>query len=147
MGRQRRNTSDATRGGFTLIEVLVSFAIFAIGMIALTGMQLHALRGGSSGRFTTQASAIAETRMERFQRIDWDQIPDTGGWAAAITETHSVDVDGGQVAMQSYTVDWRIQDLTVGWTRSIDVRVRWDEPGRPNRSVTFSSIRFNREAT
>lgn len=134
-------------GGFTLIEVLISFTIFAIGMLTLSAMQLHALRGGSSGRFTTQASAIAETRMEQFQRIDWDQIADTSGWATAVTESHTVDVGGGSSAMQTYTVDWRINDLTAGWTRSIDVRVSWDEPGRPDRSVTFSSIRFNREAT
>lgn len=134
-------------GGFTLIEVLISFTIFAIGMLTLSAMQLHALRGGSSGRFTTQASAIAETRMEQFQRIAWDQIADTSGWAAAVTESHTVDVGGGSSAMQTYTVDWRINDLTAGWTRSIDVRVRWNEPSRPNRMVTFSSIRFNREAT
>lgn len=139
-------TADAMEGGFTLIEVLVSFAVFALGMMALSSMQLHALRGGSSGRFTTQASAIAETRMERFQRVDWDQIPDTSGWVAAVTEAHVVDVGGGSTATQTYTVDWRIGDLTVGWTRSIDVRVRWNEPSRPNRSVSYSSIRFNREA-
>jgi prepilin-type N-terminal cleavage/methylation domain-containing protein len=147
MERTMRKSTMTCRGGFTLIEVLVSFTIFAIGMMALSAMQLHALRGGSSGRFTTQASAIAETRMEQFQRIDWAEIADTNGWAAAVTENHVVDVGGGTTATQTYTVDWRIDDLTNGWTRSIDVRVRWDEPGRPNRSVTFSSIRFNREAT
>lgn len=135
------------RGGFTLIEVLISFTVFVIGMLALTAMQLHALRGSSSGRLTTQASAIAETRMEQFQRIDWDQIADTSGWATAVTESHAVDVGASSTTIQTYTVDWRIIDLTAGWTRSIDVRVRWDEPNRPNRSVTFSSIRFNREAT
>ena len=46
---------------------------------------------------------------------------------------------------QTYTVDWRITDLVTGWTRALDVRVTWDEPGRPNRSGAFSSVRFNRE--
>ena len=45
---------------------------------------------------------------------------------------------------QVYTRDERISNVVVGWTRTIDVRVSWDEENRPNRSVTLSSIRFNR---
>jgi len=32
-----------------------------------------------------------------------------------------------------------------GQTRSLDVRVQWNEPDRPNRSLTYSSLRFNLE--
>ena len=131
-------------GGFTLLEVTIAMALFMAGMLSLSVMQLAALRGGSSGRHTTQAAAFAETKMEELQRLTWTQIAPTAGWAPAEARNNTVQSNPNQVE-QAYTLDWRITDLVAGWTRSVDVRVSWDEKGRPNRSVVFSSIRYNRE--
>lgn len=136
-GRARRGR----QAGFTLIEMMIALLVFAFGMVTLSAMQLHSVRGANQGRHATHAAAIAETRMERMQRLTWAQIAPTAGWAPAQTETSSVQ---GQ-AEKTYSVDWRITDLEPGWTRSIDVRVTWDEPGRLGRSVVISSVRFNRE--
>jgi prepilin-type N-terminal cleavage/methylation domain-containing protein len=132
------------REGFTLVEVLITLVVFAVGMLALSAMQLHALRGQSRGRHATQAAAVAETQMEALQGLTWTQVTDTAGWTAPVTVSNVVQGDPDQTEQQ-YQVDWRITDLVAGLTRSVDVRVSWDEAGRPGRSVTFSSIRFNRE--
>ena len=143
-----RRGTDASRrrssGGFTLVELTIAIAVFAVGMLSLSAMLLAAMQGGSRGRHTTQASAIAESRMEQFQRMAWAQLAPTAGWSAPVTVNNTVQA-GADLDEQTYMVDWRITNLVAGWTRSVDVRVTWDEPGRPNRSVTFSSIRFNRE--
>lgn len=136
-----------TRGGFTLLEITIALGVFAVGMLALAAMQLHALRSGSSGRHATQAASIAQSRMEQLQRVRWTDasIADTGGaFTAPITVSNTVQSDPDQVEM-SYAVDWRVADVEPGWTRSIDVRVTWDEENRPNRSVILSSLRYNRE--
>jgi len=145
MGRRLNESRRRASGGFTLIELTIAIAVFAVGMLSLSAMLLAAMQGGSRGRHTTQASAIAEGRMEQLQRLSWTQLAPTAGWSASVVVHNTVQANTNQ-AEQTYTVDWRITNLVTGWTREIDVRVTWDERGRPNRNVTFSSVRFNREA-
>ncbi|TFG95759.1 MAG: prepilin-type N-terminal cleavage/methylation domain-containing protein, partial [Myxococcales bacterium] len=130
------------KSGFTLLEIAISLGVFAIGMLALAAMQLHAMRSGSSGRHATQAAAIAQSQMEQLQRLRWTDaaLADTAGaFTTPITQTNTVQGDSNQVEM-SYAVDWRIADVETDWTRSIDVRVTWDEEKRPNRTMVLSSL-------
>ena len=139
--------ASARRGGFTLLEVAIALGVFAIGMLGLAAMQLHALRSGSSGRHATQAASIAQSQMEQLQRLRWtdpDLADTAGAFTAPITRTETVQADPDQVEM-SYAVAWRIAEVEPNWTRSIDVRVIWDEENRPNRSMVLSSLRYNRE--
>jgi len=122
--------------GFTLIEVMIALVVFAIGMVTLSAMQLHSVRGANSGRHTTDAAAVAESRMEQLQRLTWDQLAPTGGWFDDGTESKFEN---------DYQVEFRVANLVANWTRTIDVRVTWDDPKRPGRSVVLSSVRFNRE--
>jgi hypothetical protein len=48
-------------------------------------------------------------------------------------------------AEQAYSLSWRITDVDATRTRSIDVRVLWDERNRPTRQYAISSLRFNQE--
>jgi prepilin-type N-terminal cleavage/methylation domain-containing protein len=144
MGQKLNEARRRASGGFTLIELTIAIAVFAVGMLSLSAMLLAAVQGGSRGRHTTQASSIAESRMEQLQRLSWTQLSPTPGWSASVAVHNTVQANASQNE-ETYTVDWRITNLVLGWTREIDVRVIWDEPGRPNRSVTFSSVRFNRE--
>lgn len=139
------NRGSRRHGGLTLIEVMIALGILATGLLSLAAMQLHAMRGGNQGRHATQAAAIAQSRMEALQQLTWANMAPTGGWAAAVTVTNDVQAPSAATE-QSYLVDWRIADVAAGWTRNIDVRVRWDDPRRPNRAYTISSMRFNREA-
>ncbi len=138
-------TPDRIAQGFTLIEVIVAMGVFALGMVTLTGMQLHAMNGRSSGRHMTQAAAIAETQMEQLQRAAWTAVAPTGGWSAAVAVNNTVQGTPDRVE-QVYTLDWRITDLVANWTRTLDVRIRWNDPKRPGRSLVITSVRFNRDA-
>ncbi len=140
-----RSTLETTRGkaraGLTIIEVMIALTILAVGLLTLATMQLEALRGGRSGASDTFATTLAQDKMEALQRMSWvhADLAATGNWVAAQTLTHPVNG-------QTYLIDWRVNDLVANWTRTIDVRVRWDGPKRPNRSRILSSIRYNREA-
>jgi type IV pilus assembly protein PilV len=137
----------ARRGAFTLLEVSIALGVFALGMLGLAAMQLHAMRSGSSGRHATQAAAIAQSQMEQLQRLRWtdaDLADTAGAFTAPITRTNTVQGDPDQVE-KTYAIDWRIADVEPGWTRAIDVRVTWDEENRPNRTMVLSSLRYNRE--
>jgi len=135
-GRERRHGSE----GLTLIEVMIAFSILAVGLLSLAAMQLSALKGGRGGQIDTYATTLAQDKMEELRRTAWASagLTATGNWTAGQAVPHSYNG-------QAYTLDWRVTNVVADWTRSIDVRVRWDSPNRPNRSRTLSSIRFNRE--
>jgi type IV pilus assembly protein PilV len=141
MRRAPETRRGKAREGLTLIEVMIALTILAVGLLTLATMQLEALRGGRSGAADSFATALAQDKMEDLQLMSWTNadLAATGNWATAQTKTHPVNG-------QSYLVDWRVNDVIANWTRSVDVRVRWDGPRRANRSRVLSSIRYNREA-
>ncbi len=128
--------------GFTLIEIMIAMAILGFGLLALGAMQLQALRFGSSGKHVSHAAVIARVKMEEFQRLPWADVAATA-WTAPVTEYAEVQDEGGTVNEQAYGLSWRVADLIANRTRAVDVQVTWDEPGRPGRTYTLSSVRNN----
>ncbi|HEX9593882.1 MAG TPA: prepilin-type N-terminal cleavage/methylation domain-containing protein [bacterium] len=53
--------------GFTMIEVMVSLAIFAIGMLGISSMQLMGLRANV---YTDQYSTATRLAMEMLERVN-----------------------------------------------------------------------------
>ena len=143
MNRGRR--AVAREGGFTLIEIILVIAILGFGLLGLSAAQLQAMKGGSKGRHATQAAAIAEAQMEQLQRIRWTSLT-VAGWTAPVTVSNTVQGETANASEQSYSRSHQVADVDTGWTRSIDVRVTWSEQNGQGRSITLSSIRFNREA-
>lgn len=141
-----RTSHEARRAGFSLIEVMIAVTILGVGLLAVTGAQIHALRGGSYGKHSSQAGVIANSQMDILKRTRWDNLVPTP-WTAFQNVNIQVDSPTGVQIEQVYAVQWRIIDVVPNQTRSIDVRVRWNEPERPNRELTYSSLRFNIEQT
>lgn len=139
-----RIAPDARRAGFSLIEVMIAVTILGIGLLAVTGAQIHALRGGNYGKHSSQAGLIANSQMDILKRTHWDNLAPTA-WTALQNVNVQVDSPTGIQVEQVYTMQWRIIDVVPNQTRSIDVRVRWNEPERPNRELIYSSLRFNLE--
>jgi len=135
---------DAPRG-FTLLEVVIALGILAFGLLGLAALQIQALGQGREGRHVSRAAAIAQDRMEDFQRLDFDGavMAPTGGWQLVRTVNEDVNAGAGVQTEMTYQVEERIEDLVVGSTKSVDVRVTWDEPNRPGRQIVVSSVRFD----
>ncbi len=69
--------------GFSLIEVLIGLIILAIGILAVAGMQITSIVGTSFSNNLTQASVIAQDRLEFLKgmplndaRLDTGTYPD-----------------------------------------------------------------------
>lgn len=75
--REKRPGSRGERG-FTLVEVLVSALLFAIGMIALIAMQYSALGGYTSARDVSQATQVGDRviQIARLEAQQWRQNKD-----------------------------------------------------------------------
>ena len=56
--------------GFTLIEFLVALLVFAIGILALTSLQIFVLRSDISAHHQAQAVQIAYSMMDRLRSND-----------------------------------------------------------------------------
>ena len=123
---------------------MIAVTILGIGLLAVTGAQIQALRGGKYGKHSAQASIIANSQMDILKRTHWDDLAPTP-WTPILNVNIQVDSPNGVHIEQVYDVRWRITDAVPGQTRNIDVLVRWDEPERPNRTLTYSSMRFNLE--
>jgi type IV pilus assembly protein PilV len=134
-------------GGFTLIEVIIVIGILAFGLLSLAAMQIHAMQGSDQGRHATNAAAIAENKMEQLQQDPWASIGVTGGFVADPVAQNSIQLNGASSVERAYNVSYQIADLQPTFTRAIDVRVSWTEESGRNRSITLSSIRYNREGT
>lgn len=139
----RRKRGHDRERGFTLLEIVISLGILAFGLLAVAAMQLHAFKGGSQARHTTQAMAVAQDRMEAFLRANFAGMVQTVGWSAPQTVSQQIEAGTGTQTEQVYTVAWRISDDVVSWTKTVDVRVTWSEPDRPNRQVVITSRRYN----
>jgi len=135
--------------GFTLIEVMIAMGILAIGLLAVAAMQVHAMRGGRDGRHLTQATAVARTQLEQFQRMDFDApaLTATAGWAPLPAQqiTRTVQANPANQVEATYNLQWRVTDLNAPTTlKDIDVQVTWSEANRPNRVVSLSTRRFEK---
>ena len=120
-------TAEACRG-FTLIEVLIAMAIFAIGILAIAGLQIRSINSNAAARMQSEATTVAVDVMERLMSLPYE---------------HS-ELDAGSGIKQSqvgaYTVSWQVTDETpISWCKTIAV---WVTAGNANaREVRINFIR------
>jgi len=62
--------------GFTLVEVMVGMAVFMIGMLGITALQLSSTRSGAFSANLSEATALAVAKIEELNRLSYN---DTGG--------------------------------------------------------------------
>jgi len=133
--------------GFTLVEVMISATILAVGLLALAGMQMSAIRSGKQGRHTTQAAAAARSQLEQFDRMPWASLAATAGWVAPVAVNNpgnNIQSPAGLVVEEPYNLQWRITDVVVGTTKNIDVQVTWtDNTNGQVKTLVLSTTKYN----
>ena len=119
--------------GFTLIEVLVSLAIFSIGILAVASMQYWSVRNTTAGNILTQATNLARAQMEDMKNATNITTLTNGSDA-----TNPIDEDGNPGGI--YTRSWVVTNPFGGSaSRQIQVSVSWSRLGQ-NRSVVLTTI-------
>jgi type IV pilus assembly protein PilV len=69
MHRKKKNTDER---GFTLIEVLIAMALFAVGMLATISMEVSAVQTNKLARNSREAGTIAADLLERLNSLPYD---------------------------------------------------------------------------
>lgn len=62
------------KAGFTLVEVLVTIVVIAIGVLAAVWLQSAAMRGNSQADQLTVASFLSESEIERLRSMSYAQL-------------------------------------------------------------------------
>jgi type IV pilus assembly protein PilV len=111
--------------GFTLIEVLIGLIILAIGILAIAGMQITSLVGTSFSNNLTQASVLAQDRLEFLKGLPLDDVrlntgiypdpPNIGVFTRSYAATRNPNPNFVTI---TYTVSW----LEKGVTHTVSFR-------------------------
>ena len=68
------NNSKINNQGLTLIEVIFALSIFAIGILAVSTLAITSVNSNSSSRRLTEATTLAEDRLERLMTLPYDLV-------------------------------------------------------------------------
>ena len=116
--------------GFSIMEVLLSMAILAIGLLAISLMQGHFAEGTASSRQIVRATDIAMDHIEDLTNIsNLGDADISNGFHTRTITTYPID----------YTLEWVVTDNGDG-TLGVDITVRWQENSQ-NHSMNFSWIK------
>ncbi|GAB4280461.1 MAG: hypothetical protein Kow0092_36090 [Deferrisomatales bacterium] len=79
------------RAGFTLVEALISVAVFCLGMAALMPLAVSIVRANHAASVRTAAVALAQQKAEELRTVPYDDL-------AVLTP--------GSASSPPYTVTW-----------------------------------------
>jgi len=121
------NNSD----GFTILEVLFSISIFAIGMLGVCALQTAAIKTISSANYITEGTTNAQDRLEELLNLPFshadldigdhtDPSPPAGypiAWAVAAgtTTTKQVTVTSSWQNINGMTVNSQLNFIKYNW--------------------------------
>ncbi len=66
--------SSTTRGGFTMVEVIISIVILSIGVLGLAGTTGYLVRQVTLGDVMTERAAAFQTVVDRLQSVPYDSV-------------------------------------------------------------------------
>lgn len=138
--------------GFSLVEILIAMTIFAVGLLALAGMQITAIQGNTFSGTTTDGIRLAQDHIEQLMPLTYSSLTtdaslvDTdgdgdGGLNDATVATADFSLLNQAQNNYNYDVFWNLSDGSViSNTKTISVIVAWTENGR-QRTVSVQGVR------
>jgi type IV pilus modification protein PilV len=131
----------ALRPGFTLLEILVSMVVLAIGCLAALSMQTSTMERGAQAYNLTVASFLAESEIERLKSMSPGRAQAVSSAPVRLTRDGApCPTDGslGPCYIRTTTVVPRVPT-----SQSLWVSVKIEIPGPAGtRSLTYDTLIF-----
>ncbi|MDD3951717.1 MAG: prepilin-type N-terminal cleavage/methylation domain-containing protein [Desulfobacterales bacterium] len=134
--------TQSGEGGFTLVEVLIAMVVAAIGFLGLAMMQVTAIQANSHASKYTQASILAQERIEELNSEYLDPDDSTNNDLKIGSTGTDTDIDETGAPGGVFTRTWTVSDHG-DFTRAVTVVVTWNGLGL-NRTVRLSTITMGR---
>ncbi|WP_347273077.1 prepilin-type N-terminal cleavage/methylation domain-containing protein [Candidatus Kuenenia sp.] len=110
--------------GFSLIEIMISIAIIAIGLFAVMSVLIIVVKGNAHSNKSTTAMTLAQDKLEDLRNMDYDQI--TGTYTIYNNPDYYLEA----------TVD---NDTPIVNTKTVSVSVYWN----PGTSTSVHKVQLN----
>jgi type IV pilus assembly protein PilV len=116
--------------GYTLIEVLIAMAVFAVGILAIFSMQVTATSGNALARGLTENYTAAMDKVEELLALSYDDanLDPAGSPFTPAQDGDGIDNDGDGVVDEGgetghLTISWQVWQNSL-WAQNIkSVRV------------------------
>ena len=118
--------------GFTLIEVLIALLVLMVGMAGILSLQLTSMKATSFSRHATEASSLAEDKVEELRTVPLNSVRFANG-------TDQVDSRGVADAEGLFTRTWTIAPGIE--TTIVNVSVSWTERGNEPYTISMADMR------
>lgn len=118
--------------GFSLVEVLASLAIVAVGILAMIKMQSYYERQGETATKGLIAIQVAENLLEQIKTYSYADISLSGG--------------SGTISRGGTTFNWqqivRSKTLaTAGDAKQVEVTVSWNDRWQQPQTISLVTLR------
>lgn len=123
-------------GGYSLVELVVSILIFALGFIGVMKMQQQAIMGNGFSMQVGNALNVADTQAEHLRGLALTDAE------MSMNVTHNAAGPVTEMGVD-YTLTWTVNTTILGpavEARSVNIRVDWMEKDVPHH-VTMNMYR------
>ena len=107
----------AQRGGFTLVEIMVSSLVFCIALLALLSIYTQSTSSGLRAEYAYTAHNLARSHLETLRSVSFNDLAAATESSTAINAYGVVDSDGKFLRSTSvstnYTGDSNLTQVTV----------------------------------
>src|SRR5262244_1298111 len=112
--------------GFTLIEVMITMVVLSIGLVALAGIQISAIKGNAFSRRMTTAVSVAEQTIEQIKNTPYDNVQ-----SQSTTQVTA--------ANMNFNSQVNVTNTTPTNGKRVEVTVSWSDSGK-SHDVRLSTI-------
>lgn len=122
VGNEQKKNLFSFCNGFTIIEVMIAMIVLSVGVLAIAGMQISAIKGNSQASKITMATALLEEKLAGYKIMPYQNIVDEKGVKNVFSWASTVD-----------------SNTPANGLKTITVKASWTEGGRPHE-LAFSTI-------
>ena len=131
---QRKNDPNSLisqETGLSLVEVVISIGIFAIGFLAIAGLVVGTTRNNRTGNTLTEATMLARAKIESLKALPLDQL-----------DGACLDENEPEIINQLYTRECDVGSIGKSSTlQTIKVIVKWKKSGNLRQVVLQTNTR------